>query len=179
MLRIRLQFLVALKQVHAYSVTAGLALHFHPDDTLNALVKRNAKRSGHLALRVLKEQPEDYSDVLYLSLALENGIDHHVFSPDEINQLLNILSPFENGSKIFLARKNYQRDKVQVQGAYSYGTKFNGLYQELAYLYAAAGKTRTGASMYMIHCFGIPKTSTRMIIRRILTMQQILQLHFI
>ena len=135
-----LQFSEALKQVHAYSVTAGLALHFHPDDTLNALVKHNAKRSGHLALQVLKEQPENYSDILHLSLALENGINHRVFSPDEINQLLNILSPFENTQRSSWLEKNYQRDKVQVRGSFSYGTKFNGLYQELAYLYAAAGK---------------------------------------
>jgi hypothetical protein len=89
---------------------------------------------------VLKEQPENYSDILHLSLALENGINHRVFSPDEINQLLNILSPFENTQRSSWLEKNYQRDKVQVRGSFSYGTKFNGLYQELAYLYAAAGK---------------------------------------
>ena len=135
-----LQFSKALEQVHSYSVSAGLALHFHPDDTLNNLVKRNAIRSGHLALQILKEQPEGYLDILQLSLALENGINHRVFSPDEINQLLHILSPFENAQRSLWLEKNYQRDKVQVRGSYSYGTKFNGLYQSLAYLYAAAGK---------------------------------------
>jgi hypothetical protein len=135
-----LPYLAALKQVHTYSVTAGMALLFHPDDTLNELVQRNARRSGFLALQVLKEQPEDYSDIQHLSLAIENGINHHVFSTGEINQLLNILSPFENAERSSWLAKNYQRDKVQVRGSYSYGPKFNGLYQDLAYLYAAAGK---------------------------------------
>ena len=136
-----MHFSEALKQVHAFSVTAGLALVFHPDDTLLALVKQNAKRSGRLALQVLKEQPAEYIDIQYLNLALENGINHHVFSPDEINGLLTILSPFENNQRISWIEKNYQRDKVQLRGSFSFGTKFNGLYQQLAYLYAAAGKS--------------------------------------
>ena len=134
------QFTTALKQVHAFSVTAGLALHFHPDDTLQDLVKHNAKRSGQLALQLLQEQPGDYWDIQYLNLALENGINHRVFSQEEINRLLQILSPFENTQRSSWIEKNYQRDIVQVRGGYTYGTKFNGLYQELAYLYAAVGK---------------------------------------
>ena len=135
-----LRFADALKQVHAYSVSAGLAQFFHPDDTLNDLVKRNAKRSGQLALQVLKDQPVDYADIQYLNLAVENGINHRVFSPEEISELLHILSPFESAQRSPWLEKNYQKDKVQVRGSNSYGTKFNGLYQELAYLYAAAGK---------------------------------------
>jgi hypothetical protein len=136
----KLSYVDALKQVHAYSVTTGMAHLFHPDDTLNQLVIHNAKRSGNLALQILQDQPEDFSDTRFLNLTLENGINHRVFSPDEINQLLNILSPFENTQRSSWVEKNYQRDKVQVRGSYTYGAKFNGLYQEIAYLYAAIGK---------------------------------------
>ena len=135
-----LRFADALKQVHTYTVTSGLAYFLHPDDTLQDLVKRNAKRSGLLALQVLKDQPADYADMQFLNLALENGINHRVFSPDEISELVQILSPLENAQPSPWVEKNYQKDKVQVRGSFSYGTKFNGLYQELAYLYAAAGK---------------------------------------
>jgi len=136
----KLPYVDALKQVHAYSVTAGMAHLYHPDDTLGQLGIHNARRSANMALQVLQDQPEDFSDIRFLNLALENGINHRVFTLDEINQLLNILSPFENPQRSEWVEKNYQRDKVQVRGVYSYGTKFNGLYQELAYLYAALGK---------------------------------------
>ena len=36
---------------------------------------------------------------------------------------------------------NYNRDIVDERGFYRYGPMFNGLYQELAYLYAASGNT--------------------------------------
>jgi hypothetical protein len=56
-------------------------------------------------------------------------------------------SPFENAQRSSWSKK-FPRDKVQVRGAYSYGTKFNGLYQELALFAGGCGKARTGASMY-------------------------------
>ena len=37
-------------------------------------------------------------------------------------------------------KENYEDNKTLVRGRYSYGIRFNGLYQDLAYLYAAAGK---------------------------------------
>lgn len=137
----KLTYVDALKQVHAYSATTGMAHFFHPDDTLNQLSIHNAKRSAYLALQVLHNQPEDFSDIRYLNLALENGINHRVFSSEDINKLLNILSPFENPQRSSWVEKNYLRDKVQVRGTYNYGAKFNGLYQELAYLYAAIGRS--------------------------------------
>ena len=67
-------------------------------------------------MHILKEQPEDFSDILNLSLALDNGINHKDFLMEEINQLLKILSPFENNSRTPWLEKNYQRDKVLVRG---------------------------------------------------------------
>ena len=69
----------------------------------------------HWALQIFKKQPEDFSDIQNLSLALDNGINHKVFSTEEINQLLAIISPFENNQDTWL-EKNYQRDKVLVRG---------------------------------------------------------------
>src|SRR5262249_50070231 len=56
------------------------------------------------------------------------------------NQLLQILSPFENKARTPWIETNYQQDKVLVRGAFNYGFRYNGLFQDLAYLYAAAGK---------------------------------------
>lgn len=129
-----------LKLIHDFSVTSGLAYFFNQDESLYSIVNHNAKRSALWAMQVLKEQPEEFSDILNLGLVLENGINHKIFSLEEINQLLKILSPFENTSRTPWVEKNYQRDKVMQRGSQNYGPKFNGLYQDLAYLYAATGK---------------------------------------
>ena len=128
-----------LKLIHDFSVTAGLAYFLNQDKSLNLLVTRNAKRSAKWALQIFKEQPEDFSDIQNLSLALDNGINYKIFSLEEISQLLKILSPFENNLRTPWFEKNYQRDKVLIRGSQNYGPRYNGLYQELAYLYAAAG----------------------------------------
>ncbi len=130
-----------LKLIHDFSVTAGLAYFYNKDESLNSLVTRNAKRSARWAMHIFKEQPQDFSDIQNLSLALDNGINHKVFSPEEIGVFLKILSPFENDSRTPWVEKNYQRDKLLVRGSQNYGPRFNGLYQDLAYLYAASANT--------------------------------------
>jgi len=129
-----------LKLIHDYAVTAGIAGYFRPGDTLQALVTRNAKRSASWAMQVFTTQPADFTDIQVLSLALDNGINHKIFTTEEISRLLQILSPFENKPRTDWLEKNYQPDKVLVRGNNNYGFKYNGLYQDLAYLYAAAGK---------------------------------------
>ena len=129
-----------LTQVHNYSATAGMAYFLNQNDSLKDIVESNAKRSAGLTMKILKDQPQGFSDIQHLSLALENGINNKIFSADEINQLLQILSPLENENRTSWIEKNYNRDIVLVRGGNNYGSKFNGLYQDLAYLYAASGK---------------------------------------
>ncbi|MCY7310651.1 MAG: hypothetical protein LH619_07725, partial [Chitinophagaceae bacterium] len=130
-----------LKLIHDFSVTAGLAFFVNQDESLNSIDTRNAKRSARWAMHIFKVQPEGFTDIQNLSLALDNGINHKIFSPDEIDQLLKILSPFENESRTPWLEKNYQQDILLVRGSLNYGPRFNGLYQDLAYLYAAVGNT--------------------------------------
>ena len=129
-----------LKLIHDFSVTAGFAFFFNQDESLNAFVKRNAQRSAHWAMHIFKQQPKDFTDIENLSLALDDAINHKVFSQEEITHLLKILSPFENGERTPWLEKNYQRDKILIRGSQNYGPRFNGLYQDLAYLYAASGQ---------------------------------------
>ena len=117
-----------------------IASYFNPGKALASLNINNAKRSAHWVMQIFKDQPYGFTDIQHLSLALDNGINHKVFSSDEINQILKILSPFENNSTTPWLEKNYNRDQLLVRGGRSYGQKFNGLYQDLAYLYAAAGR---------------------------------------
>lgn len=134
------EFSVVLKLIHDFSVTGGLASFFNHDESLNAFVIRNAKRSAKLAMHILKEQPGDFTQIQFLSLALDNGINHKIFSGEEILYLLKILSPFENAQESSWLKKNYARDKILVRGSLSYGHRYNGLYQDVAYLYAASGQ---------------------------------------
>lgn len=130
----------SLKSMYDFSVTAGRAYFFNPDESLKSIVASSAQRSALWAMQLLKEQPEGFTDIQNLSLALNNGINHKIYSVEEINQLLEILSPFENKERTPWVEKNYEDNKTLVRGRYSYGIRFNGLYQDLAYLYAAAGK---------------------------------------
>ncbi len=130
-----------LKLVHDYTVTAGIACYFNPGDTLQALVTRNAKRSARWALQVLTQQPTGFTDIQMLSLALDNGINHKAFSTGDISRLLAILSPFENKTRSSWLENNYKPDKVLIRGNNNYGPRYNGLYQQLACLYAAAGNS--------------------------------------
>lgn len=129
-----------LKLIHDFSVTTGFAYYFKQNESLKLLVNSNAKRAGRWAINIFKEQPADFADIQNLSLLLEEGMNHAVFSPEEINQLLGVISPFENTKRTAWLEKNYQRDKVLQRGSNEYGSRFNGLYQDLAYLYAALGK---------------------------------------
>jgi hypothetical protein len=128
-----------LKLLYDYSVTSGFARYYSSDLQLADFPKRNAARSARWALQILKEQPTGFSDIQFLSFALADGINYKAFSLSEIAELLNILSPFENANRTDWITDNYARDKVLIRGAQTYGIRYNGLYQDLAYLYAASG----------------------------------------
>ena len=137
--------------------------YYNQDDSLKSMVLGNAKRSARWALQILKEQPEEFTDIQNLSLALDNGINHKAFSSEEINHLLGTLSPFENSARTPWLEKNYHRDKTLVRGGFIYGHRYNGLYQELAYLYAAAGNTWIGFKVSGQLVSNTRKIFTRMI----------------
>ncbi len=134
------EFSQDLKLNNDYKVTAGFASYFNRNQKLSSLATSNAKRSADLVMQILKEQPQDFTDIQSLSLVLDNAINYKIFSQEEISQLLKLLSPFEDGLKTPWLEKNYYIDNLLMRGGRSYGQKFNGLYQDLAYLYAAEGK---------------------------------------
>jgi energy-coupling factor transporter ATP-binding protein EcfA2 len=128
-----------LKLLNDFSVTSGLAYYFNQDESLQSIVTNHAKRSARWALQIYKVQPEGFTDIQNLSLLMDNAINHKAFSAEEINQLLNILSPFENNARTKWLEENFKRDKNLQRGSQNYGIRYNGLYQDLAYLYVAVG----------------------------------------
>lgn len=129
-----------LKLFYDFAATAQLAYAVNPDSMLLAMVKHQAKRSALWALHIYTTQPPGFTDIQMLSLALDLGINQKIFSIADISRLLEIMSPFENLERTEWINNNYQKDIVLVRGRNDYGPIFNGLFQDLAYLYAAAGK---------------------------------------
>ncbi|MBK6817871.1 MAG: hypothetical protein IPG82_21090 [Saprospiraceae bacterium] len=65
-------------------------------------------------MQLLKEQPEGFTDIQNLSLALNNGNNHKIYSVEEINQLLEILSPFENKERTPWVEKKKKKKKKKI-----------------------------------------------------------------
>lgn len=129
-----------LKEMNDLRVTLEFAYYHSPDDQINELRKKNAKRSAAWVNHIATKQSEGYTNIQEFSLALENAINHQAFSNEELKNLIAILSPFE-GSTSEWVQNNFDKDKLLIRGHANYGYKFNGRYQLLSYLYAAQGNS--------------------------------------
>jgi energy-coupling factor transporter ATP-binding protein EcfA2 len=128
-----------LKEINDLRETLELGYFYSPNEQLKLLRQKNAERSGGWVLHILRTRPPDFSDINNLNTALEHAVNYRIFSAAEIKELIKILSPFEGKELSEWVSNNYKEDILAVKGFFGYGFKFNGLYQELAYLYAADG----------------------------------------
>jgi hypothetical protein len=135
-----------LREINFFRIALEMAYFYHPDEKMAAWRQKNALRSAHWVKKILELQPAGFEDIQSFNLALENSINYHSFTSDELNSLVKLLSPFENGLQTDWLKSRYQKDKILLRGseAQNYGFKYNGLYQELAYLYAAIGDSEKG-----------------------------------
>ncbi len=133
-----------LKEINLFRVTLEFKYHYAPNQQTAEWLKRNAALASQWVLLIIDRQPPAFNDILNLDLALENGLNYRQFKPEDISRLIHTLSPFENGLSTQWLKTNFFIDKVQIRGASrgGYYFNFNGLYQDLAYLYAATGQTR-------------------------------------
>ncbi len=130
----------AFWMTYDFAIPAGFASVESSDpDALQNLLNNNAVRSGRWVMEILKTQPEGYTDMQALLLSLHNAINFKVLGKEEITTLIEILSPFQSAERSPWILNNFQRDKLLLAGGLGYGYNFNGLYQELSYLYAAQG----------------------------------------
>jgi len=128
-----------LKVLNDLRVTLELAYYYNPDTQIETWRKENAIRAGKMVLHILETQPADFSDIINLTLALEHAVNYRVFTPDETQKIIQILSPFEKEVQSDWESVNFNADNLLQRGNGNYGFKFNGLYQQLAYLYASQG----------------------------------------
>jgi len=133
-----------LHETNLLRATLELGYFYRPDSLKSNLRKRNALRSARWTMLLADRQPADFSDVQNFTLALENAVNYKQYSAAQIRKLLEILSPFEEGKKSDWVKRNFHKDRLLLRGdiGENYGFKFNGLYQELAYLYAAEGNAQ-------------------------------------
>ncbi len=131
-------------EMNLYKVALEIAYFYNPDSLLYSWKKRNADQQAQWTMKILREQPAGFTDMLPFNMALENAINYHSYTQEELKYITGLLSPFENGLQSPWLRSNYDKSKLMVRGAMDmgYGFNFNGLYQELAYLYAAAGNNQ-------------------------------------
>lgn len=130
-----------LKVLNDLRATQELAFFYNPDPQLDSFRKANAQRIGKIVLHILETQPLDFADIRNLSLALEHAINYKVFSKEETEKIIQILSPFEKESQSEWISKNFSPDNLLKRGSNDYGFRHNGLYQQLSYLYASLGNS--------------------------------------
>lgn len=131
-----------LNNVNEWRTTLGLAYFYNPGDYLMELQKRNARRSAVAVINILEKQPRDFKDILNFTLALETALNFKAFSPEELDKVIATLSPFENSSRAEWVNEHFKKDQQLTRGYQGYAFYFNGLYQDMALLYAARGDVK-------------------------------------
>ena len=132
-----------LNEINMYGQDIDMANYYRPDSRFEKLRDSNVVRSAHWVRKILDAQPAGFHDMRNLNHALAYAIGYQGFEKAELTQLVNTLSPFQGGLKSDWLKDNYAPNKLMLSGseAQNYGFKHNGLYQQLAYIYAAAGNS--------------------------------------
>ncbi|HNR05671.1 MAG TPA: hypothetical protein PKM27_00065 [Saprospiraceae bacterium] len=128
-----------LNEQYNLKIALGFALLHSTDSTWAGLARKNAVRSGLWAKRILADPPGDFNEMRLLMLGLEDALHYRVLIPEDIHALIGQLSPFSPNQASERLSRLFDRDQLQVRGTQDYGYMFNALFQDLAYLYAAAG----------------------------------------
>jgi len=130
-----------LNELNDLSVTLDVANFYNHTKELKELRKKIARRGAEWVLRIIESQPNGFTDMKSLSMVLDNSLNRGAFTAEELDKLIRALSPFTQDKKNTWHQTLFQPDNLLVKGVFGYGFKFNGLYQELGYLYAAAGNS--------------------------------------
>jgi energy-coupling factor transporter ATP-binding protein EcfA2 len=138
-LEITNELVVLTKQLRGGLIMAHL---YKPMPEMVEFRKRNGQRSAKLVTQILQQEPESFQQINLLNGLMEDALDHHAFSAQEIKDLLQKLSPFENPNRSAWVQKKYGEDNFANRSLSNYAFKLNGLYQELAYFYATSGDVK-------------------------------------
>jgi hypothetical protein len=130
-----------LKEINDYRAVLEFAYGYTGDTTIGRWKEENAARSATWAKAILEKEPSGFTQISEWAVALEHGLNYGKFDEATVRQIASRLSPFENSQRSPWLTDQFQQDRNMERGEQGYGFSFNGLYQELAYLYAAEGNT--------------------------------------
>ncbi len=119
--------------------SADYSIHFKPDERLSNMVKTRTRDLGELVYGIFQKGEGQNWNVKDLNEGLETALNHKVFSKEEIQNLTLWLSPLE-GNQTTFAGLIYSRERSINVGGQQHQLAFNGLYEELAFLYASLGE---------------------------------------
>ena len=130
-----------LKKNNDFGVTLDVALFYNHDPRIKELRQKNGRRGAQWVLHIVDKEPSGFNDMRNLAVTLDNSLNRAAFSEAELDNLIQSLSTFNGNKKSEWHQALFKSDNLLTKGNYGYGFKFNGLYQELAYLYAATGNS--------------------------------------
>ncbi|MDH5604702.1 MAG: hypothetical protein OEY51_12220, partial [Cyclobacteriaceae bacterium] len=114
--------------------------YFHQEPRLAQAAKNSAEIVADMVLDYL-QNPVREMNIKELNEGLEAGLNHHSFTLEERHHILQLLSPFEEVTTLPSIRAYYTREQLTDIGGAQDKLSFNGLYMELACLYASLGNT--------------------------------------
>ncbi|MEI9920128.1 MAG: hypothetical protein WDO14_15245 [Bacteroidota bacterium] len=132
-----------VKEVVDLSDILELAYFYKPAADIGKIRNSNGRRCAQLVLDILHNEPSTFVAIEHFDRALEHAINRHAFTSDELNEIITKLSPFaETPTKSAWIASKFARDRLVEKGFYQWGFNFNGLYQELGYLFATKGNAK-------------------------------------
>ncbi len=112
--------------------------YYQDSNEWTTLSQKYAKALAKFILESLRAPRVFAPQGLTINNAIENILNHQDWTKDEVKEVLSFISPLENDFKNKMP-VTYDRDQSIQNGGLSSNMKYNGLYQELAYLYASIG----------------------------------------
>lgn len=135
-----------LKESNDMMAILNLLNYYSPGEEITKLLKSNNYRTANLVKFIVENNAENFGETSQLNTAIEHVLNSNMLTKVEILSLLEKLSPFEieyeNSSWL---KENYKKAKLYEIGQGNQGSEginFTGLYQQVAYLYAAVGNIK-------------------------------------
>jgi energy-coupling factor transporter ATP-binding protein EcfA2 len=128
----------ALRDYSVFINALRFGQYFQPGYKWDSLISRNNNILRNFVIEILDESSELTPEAVNINFALEVLLNNNGWKGSDLSSVLRQISPLEeNFSNRF--PELYQKDNLIKVGPYESSFNYNGLYQELAYIYASQG----------------------------------------
>lgn len=117
--------------------------YYSPEMGYDQIIERNASRMALLLKEIVYGDLREFKDTQEIIDLIEYTLNEDALAKSEINEIIKNLSPIEDGfdNNSWLLER-FSKEQIHKISHLDFGFNFNGLYQELGYLYAAVGNTK-------------------------------------